>query len=135
MTIVVMVNHCMFVFLNQNFFMIFATWVLYFVYYCIDTNNEALLKLIFKIAGLINDDDAFDTEFLGQMRRRRFSSNFFVDTVDDIKFDKDLFHAIKKQNYIYSISYKDEKKIENFKKFSRIVLIVIHCIRQKIKEA
>lgn len=69
------------------------------------------------------------------MRRRRFSSNFFTDTADEIKYDKDLVHAIKKQNYIYSITYKDQKKIENFKKFSRIVLIVIHCIRCKIKEA
>ena len=69
------------------------------------------------------------------MRRRRFSSNFFTDTVEDLKFNKELIHAIKKQNYIYSITYKDEKKIENFKKFSKLVLIVIHCIRLKIKEA
>jgi len=96
LTVLVMVNYCVFVLLDQSFLLVFVTLFLYILYYCIDTNNEKLLKLIFKVAGLINDDDAFDTEFLGQMRRRRFSSNFFTDTVDDIKYDKELVHSIKK---------------------------------------
>ena len=91
---------------------------------------------MFKITGLIKDDEDFDTFHLESMSRRRFSSDFFLEIAQESKQTKEYIEAVKKQEYIYHITYlEDEQKIENFTKFSKIVLMVIHCIREKVKDA
>jgi hypothetical protein len=92
---------------GQNFGFVLLSWTLWIVYAIMDVNNEFFVTLAFKMLCLIEEDEAFDTEPLHYMRRRRFSSDYFVDTVGEIKDKKELVHAIKKQDYIYSITYKD----------------------------
>jgi hypothetical protein len=111
----------------------FVVWIFYG---CVDTKNKSIMVLFCRIIGKIQADEDFDTHPLQKMRRRRLSSDFFVDSVEEIKSHPVLKRALKDQQLIYNINYKDKnEKIENLKKFSRIVLIVIHCIRNKVDEA
>ena len=128
-------NYTLYVKNGQTFGYVCLTWTLRIVYAIVDINNEFFLTLMFKMVCLIEEDEDFDTEPLEYMRRRRFSSDFFVDSVEEIKEKKELIHAIKKQDYVYSITYKDQKKIKSHKRFSKIVLTVIYCIREKVEEA
>lgn len=134
-SILVLGNYTLYVKNGQSMFYVLLTWFLWFFYAFVDSNNEFLLTVLFKLLCLIEDDESFNTEPLEYMRRRRMSSDFFVDIVEDIKKKKELIHAIKKQDYVYSITYKDQKKIDNHKKFSKIVLTVIYCIRKKVEDA
>lgn len=124
--------------LGANIWM-FITWAAYVINVMVDRNNELILTKIFKILGLIEEDESFDATPLTAMRRRRFSAEFFVDVVEEVKDKKELVHAIKNQDYLYSISYPNTKagkrKVENYKKFSRAVLLVIYCIREKTDKA
>lgn len=124
---------------NGTILWLILTWVNYFLNVFIDRNNEMILTKVYKAVGLIEDDESFDALPLMRMRKRRFSSEFFVDIIDEVKEKKELIHAIKKQDYLYSISYKNVRdgdiKVKNYKKFSRIVFLVMFCIREKTEEA
>lgn len=95
------------------------------------------MTIFFKLICLIEDDESFECAPLTRMRKRRFSSDGFQDGLDEVKASKELNDAIKKQNYLLSISQHgdNKKKLDNLKKFSRIVLIVIFMIRDKIEQA
>lgn len=124
---------------NGTLLWLFVTWGSYIFNVTVDRNNEAIMTKIFKFFGLIEEDESFDAGPLTRMRKRRFTEEFFIDIVEKVKQKKELIHAIKKQDYLYSISYENEKgrerKIENFKKFSRLIFIVIFCIREKTQDA
>lgn len=89
-------NYTLYVKNGQTNFYVMLTWVLWIFYVIVDTKNEFFLTLLFKILCLIEEDEEFSTEPLEFMRRRRFSSDFFVDTVEEIRDQKELVHAIKK---------------------------------------
>jgi hypothetical protein len=135
-SILMLGNYCLYLANQQSSIYVLFAWLLFIFYIIVDKKSDGIILLMFKIAGLIKDDEDFDTFHLESMSRRRFSSDFFLEIAQESKQTKEYIEAVKKQEYIYHITYpEDEQKIENFTKFSKIVLMVIHCIREKVKDA
>ena len=115
---------------------VIATWGSYLLFLIVDTNNECLLTLLFKLLCLISEDESFDATPLEIRERRRYRSEMFVDFIDEVKQSKDFKDAVSKQNYVYSMNYKnDKKKIEAYKKWARGTYVIIFCIRKTTDQA
>ena len=122
---------------DSSFVWCFLTWMNYLCYYIADVKNEYFMSLFFKAICLIEEDESFECAPLTKMRKRRFSSENLKENVEEIKKSKELNNAIKRQNMLYSFSnYNDDtKKVENHKKFSRLVLMISFLIKDKIEQA
>lgn len=130
----------------------------YILYFFIDTKNEMIVNLVFKLLCLIKEDDEFDAAPLYNMARKRYSITFLSDEVIEAKENENFVKDLRSQTDYFTNRFikprgsiregLDEEKVENtinnaiskkklriYVNFFRLVLITRYAIKSYVHKS
>lgn len=78
------------------------------VFFVVDTQNDTLVYLLFKMLCLIKEDDEFDSSPLFLMYRRCLTVEDLYEEIEEVKDNVEVDNDLKKYKYLFITRYRHD---------------------------